>query len=316
MSKFLVTGGAGFIGSNIVDELVAMGHEVRVIDNFMTGKRENLKDVIKKIELVEGDIRDLDLMRKVTGGIDFVLHQAAFRSVPKSVDNPTLNNDINVAGTLNALIAAEEAGVKKFVYASSSSCYGQTDIFPEQEDALPQPISPYAVSKLTGEYYCKTFAATYGLDTASLRYFNVFGPRQNPESKYSTVIPIFIYRMLKDLSPIVNGDGEQSRDFTFVKNVVEANISAALTKTGCAGDVLNIACGESHSVLDIVSNLNILMKKDIKPEFAPPRPGDVKKTHADISKMKTKLNVTPKVGFKDGLERTLSWFMKNKVELA
>jgi UDP-glucose 4-epimerase len=315
MSRFLVTGGAGFIGSNIVDELVARGQEVKVVDNFFTGKRENLTAVAKEIELIEGDIRDLDLMKKVTKGVDFVLHQAAFRSVPKSVDNPTLTNDVNVTGTLNVLLAAKEAGVKKLVYASSSSCYGETDIFPEREDALPMPISPYAVSKLTGEYYCKTFSATFNLQTVSLRYFNVFGPRQNPESKYSTVIPIFIYRMLNDLSPVVNGDGKQSRDFTFIKNVVEANINAALSESDFAGEVFNVACGESHSVLDIIDNLNIFMKKSIKPEFVPPRPGDVKKTQADISKVKDKLKVVPKVGFKEGLEKTLDWFMKTKVEL-
>lgn len=316
MSRFLVTGGAGFIGSNIVDELVKENHKVKVIDNFMTGKRENLKDVMDRIELVEGDIRDLDLMKKITKGIDFVLHQAAFRSVPKSVDNPALTNDINVSGTLNALIAANEAKVKKFIYASSSSCYGDTDKFPEREEALPGPISPYAVSKLTGEYYCMTFSATYGLKTVSLRYFNVFGPRQNPESKYSTVIPAFIFRMLRDLPPMINGDGKQSRDFTFVKNVVEANIKAALSGDGRAEGIFNVACGESYSVLDIVNKLNTLMEKNIKPEFGPPRAGDVRKTHADITKLKERLKVVPKIGFKEGLQKTLKWFQENRVELA
>ncbi len=313
--RFLVTGGAGFIGSNIVDMLVKEGRDVRVVDNFMTGKRENLKDAIDTIELIEGDIRDLDLMRRITKGVDYVLHQAAFRSVPKSVDNPTLTNDVNVKGTLNTLIAAKEAGVKRFVYASSSSCYGDTDIFPERENILPAPISPYAVSKLTGEYYCNTFSATYGLETISLRYFNVFGPRQNPESKYSSVIPAFIFRMLRDTPPIVNGDGRQSRDFTYVSNVVEANIKAAFLETKGASEVINVACGSSHSVLEIVDNLNNLMRKDIKPEFAPPRLGDVRKTQADISKLKRLLKVVPKVNFKDGLKETLRWFTENKVEL-
>ncbi|MEE8359838.1 MAG: SDR family oxidoreductase [Candidatus Omnitrophota bacterium] len=316
MSRFLVTGGAGFIGSNIVDELITKGHEVKVVDNFMTGKRENLKDVLGKIELIEGDIRDLDLMRKAAKGVDYVLHQAAFRSVPKSVDNPTLANDINVTGTLNVLIAAKEAGVKRLVNASSSSCYGDTDRFPECEDALPNPISPYAVSKLAGEYYCKTFSATFGLKTVSLRYFNVFGPRQNPESKYSTVIPIFIYRMKADLSPIVNGDGKQSRDFTYVKNVVEANIAAALKEGDFNGEVYNVACGESYSVLDIVTNLNTLMNKNIDPEFVPHRPGDVKKTQADISGIKKAFGVVPKIKFKEGLKKTFEWFMNSNVELA
>jgi nucleoside-diphosphate-sugar epimerase len=313
--RFLVTGGAGFIGSNIVDKLVSLGHEVRVVDNFMTGKRENLEGVKGKIDLIEGDIRDLELMRKAAKGIDYVLHQAAFRSVPKSVDNPTLNNDINIAGTLNTFMAAREAGVKRVVYASSSSCYGDTDKFPEREDAAPNPVSPYAVSKLTGEYYAKTFSVTFGLQTASLRYFNVFGPRQNPESKYSTVIPIFIYRMQNDESPSVDGDGKQLRDFTYVDNVVEANISAALYKKDLNGDVFNVACGRSNSVLDIVDNLNALMKKDVKPRFGPPRAGDVRKTHADIGKLKGVLGVTPKIYFKDGLRRTYEWFTGNKVEL-
>lgn len=315
MSIFLVTGGAGFIGSNIVDGLLKMGHVVKVVDNFMTGKRENLKGVLNKIELIEGDIRDLDLMKRITKNVDYILHQAAFRSVPKSVDNPTLTNDINVKGTLNGLIAAKEARVKRFIYASSSSCYGDSNRFPQREDDLPRPISPYAVSKLTGEYYCKTFSATYGLETISLRYFNVFGPRQNPESKYSCVIPAFIFRMLKDSPPIVDGDGRQSRDFTFVKNVVEANINAAFVEGNGSGEVFNVACGESYSVLDIVDRLNILMKKNIKPEFGPPRAGDVRKTQADISNMKKRLNVVPKVNFKEGLKETLKWFMENKVEL-
>ena len=315
MSKFLVTGGAGFIGSNIVDELLKMGHKVRVVDNFMTGRRENLEPVLDQIELVEGDIRDLETMRKVTSNVDFVLHQAAFRSVPKSVDNPILTNDINVLGTLNVLIAAKDAKVKKLVYASSSSCYGQTDKFPQDELDLPRPISPYAVSKLTGEYYCKTFSAIYGLKTVSLRYFNVFGPRQNPESKYSCVIPAFIFRMLKDQSPLIDGDGMQLRDFTFVKNVVEANINSAIKETDPAGEVFNVACGQSNSVLDIVNNLNKFMKKDIKPEFGPTRAGDVRKTHANITRLKERLKIVPKTTFKDGLKQTLEWFMQNKVEM-
>lgn len=315
MSKFLVTGGAGFIGSNIVDELLKRGHKVKVVDNFVTGKRENLESVLDRIELVEGDIRDLELMKKITRGIEYVLHQAAFRSVPKSVDNPTSTNDVNVAGTLNVLIAAKEAGVKRLVYASSSSCYGDTDKFPETEDALPMPISPYAVSKLTGEHYCRTFSRTYGLQTVSLRYFNVFGPRQNPESKYSTVVPAFIFRMINDESPLIDGDGKQTRDFTFVSNVVEANISAALLKKDTGGEVFNVACGESYSVLDIVDNLNALMEKDIKPKFGPPRAGDVKKTLADITNLKKVLKVVPGMKFADGLKETLKYFTENKVEM-
>ncbi len=316
MNKFLVTGGAGFIGSNIVDRLLKEGHKVKVVDNFLTGRRENLRGVIKDIELVEGDIRDLELMKKITKGMDYVIHQAAFRSVPKSVDNPTLTNDINITGTLNTLLAAKAAHVNRVVYASSSSCYGETHKFPQRIDSVPNPISPYAVSKLTGEYYCKVFYAVYGLETISLRYFNVFGPRQNPESKYSTVIPAFIFRMLKDKPPMIDGDGLQSRDFTFVDNVVEANVKSAFADIDCAGKAYNVARGESYSILDIVHHLNKLMKKDITPKFGPPRPGDVKKTQADITSLKTELKVQPKVGFIEGLKRTLEWFLENKVKMS
>ena len=307
MERYVVTGGAGFIGSNIVEELLKKGHKVKVIDNFITGKRENIAPFLKDIELIEGDIRDMDAARKAVKGVDYVLHQAALRSVPKSVDDPMLTNDINVSGTLNMLIAAKEASVKRFVYASSSSVYGDCDTFPEKEDFILRPISPYAVSKLTGEYYAYTFSKTYGLETVSLRYFNVFGPRQNPESKYSAVIPAFISRMLEGKSPIIEGDGKQSRDFTYVANVVDANLAAAKAD-GINGEAFNIACGTSHSVLSIIENLNKLLGKDLKPEFAPTRRGDVRKTMADISKMKKLLHITPGVDFKSGLKKTLEWF--------
>lgn len=307
MEKYLVTGGAGFIGSNIVEELVKGGHKVRVIDNFITGKRENIAPFLNDIELIEDDIRNIDVVRKTMDGMDYVLHQAALRSVPKSVDNPILTNDANINGTLNVLIAAKETNVKRVVYASSSSVYGDCKIFPAKEDFIPKPISPYAVSKLTGEYYIYTFSETYGLDAVSLRYFNVFGPRQNPESKYSTVIPAFISRMLENKPPVVESDGKQSRDFTYVENVVAANLAAAKA-TGVNGEVLNIACGRSYSVLDIVEHLNKLLGKRLEPEFAPARKGDVQKTMADISKMKRLLHIEPKVDFKSGLKKTLEWF--------
>ncbi|MCM8781661.1 MAG: SDR family oxidoreductase [Candidatus Omnitrophica bacterium] len=310
MKSYLVTGGAGFIGSNIVEALVRRGEMVKVIDNFITGKRENLKPFLNDIELVEGDIRDLDLMKRITKGVDYVLHQAAFRSVPKSVENPNLCNDINITGTLNVLIAAHNAKVKRVVYASSSAVYGDVKKFPQKEDFLPRPISPYGVSKLAGEYYCKVFNATFGLETVSLRYFNVFGPRQNPESKYSAVIPAFISRMLEDRKPIVDGDGKQSRDFTYVSNVVEANLKAA-AKKGISGQVINIACGDSYAVLDIIKILNRLLHKDIKPIFNPPRRGDARKTQADIKKLKNYLGIIPKVKFEEGLEKTLQWFRNN-----
>jgi len=307
METYLVTGGAGFIGSNIVEELLKKGHRVKVMDNFVTGKRENIAPFLDDIELIEDDVRDFEAVKKAAKGADYVLHQAALRSVPKSVDDPVLTNDININGTLNILLASKKMGVKRVVYASSSSVYGDCDVFPEKEDFVPKPISPYAVSKLTGEHYGYTFSQTFGLEVVSLRYFNVFGPRQNPESKYSAVIPAFISRMLKGKPPVIEGDGNQSRDFTYVGNVVDANLAAAKTKD-ISGEIFNIACGESYSVLYIVEHLNKLLGKKITPKFAPTRKGDVRKTIADISKMKKLLKVEPKVNFKSGLKKTLEWF--------
>ena len=307
MKTYLVTGGAGFIGSNIVEELLKKGHRVKVMDNFITGKRENIAPFLDDIELIEDDVRDFEAVKKAAKGADYVLHQAALRSVPKSVDDPVLTNDININGTLNILLASKKMGVKRVVYASSSSVYGDCDVFPEKEDFVPKPISPYAVSKLTGEHYGYTFSQTFGLEVVSLRYFNVFGPRQNPESKYSAVIPAFISRMLKGKPPVIEGDGNQSRDFTYVGNVVDANLAAAKTKD-ISGEIFNIACGESYSVLYIVEHLNKLLGKKITPKFAPTRKGDVRKTIADISKMKKLLKVEPKVDFKSGLKKTLEWF--------
>jgi nucleoside-diphosphate-sugar epimerase len=310
VNLYLITGGAGFIGSNIVERLVEQNQKVRVIDNFITGRRENLAPFVDKIELVEGDIRNVDDLKKACKGVDYILHQAALRSVPKSVDEPVLTNEINIAGTLKLLMAAKEAGVKRVVYASSSSIYGDALSFPQKEQDLPRPISPYAVSKLSGEYYCRTFSATFGLETVSLRYFNVFGPRQNPESKYSAVIPAFISKMLKDEPPIVEWDGNQSRDFSYVGNVVDANLKAAIIPD-ISGEVLNIACGETISIKGIVNLLSEILNKDLKPTFAPKRRGDVSKTCADISKMRTILKLQPQVRFKDGLEKTVNWFKDN-----
>jgi len=307
METYLVTGGAGFIGSNIVEELLKKGNKVKVIDSFITGKRENIKPFLKDIELIEDDIRNADAVKKALKDVDFVSHQAALRSVPKSVDDPTLTNDINVSGTLSVLMASREMGVKRVVYASSSSVYGDCDRFPEKEDFMPMPISPYAVSKLTGEHYGYTFTKTFDLEVVSLRYFNVFGPRQNPESKYSAVIPAFIDRMIKGKPPVVDGDGLQSRDFTYVKNVAVANMTAAKTP-GIGGEVYNVACQETTSIIDIVNSLNSLLGKEYKPEFAPLRKGDVRKTMADISKMKRDLKIEPEVGFNEGLKKTLEWF--------
>ncbi|NQT75793.1 MAG: SDR family oxidoreductase [Candidatus Omnitrophica bacterium] len=308
---FLVTGGAGFIGSHIVDALVKNGDKVAVIDDFSSGLRENLQGAADKIELVEGDIRDKVIVSKIMQGVDYVLHQAALRSVPKSLGNPALYNDVNINGTLNILTAAKEAKVKRVVFASSSSIYGETDRLPEKEDFLPLLISPYALTKLAGEYYCRIFSEIYGLETASLRYFNVFGPRQSLENQYAVVIPKFITCMLRDEAPPIHGDGKQTRDFTYVENVVQANIKAATTP-GVKCEVLNIACGRAYSVLDIVKYVNKILKKDINPKLGPIRPGDVKHTLADIAKAKKLIKFDPKVGFEQGLIKTVEYFSEAK----
>jgi nucleoside-diphosphate-sugar epimerase len=307
MSTYLVTGGAGFIGSNIVEELVRRKMKVRVLDSLITGKIENLKPFAGKITFIKGDIRNRSALRKAMKGVDYVIHQAALRSVPKSVDDPFTTNDINVNGTLNVLFEAKEAGVKRVVYASSSSAYGDARQFPQKETHQPVPISPYGVSKLAAENYCVTFAKTFGLETVSLRYFNVFGPRQNPESKYSAVIPAFLFTMMKGKSPIVEWDGKQSRDFTYVGNVVQANLNAC-TAPGVSGEVFNVACGSTVSVIAIVNGLNKLLGTKIKPVYAPKRRGDVRKTCADISKMRRMLRMKKITGFDDGLKRTVDWF--------
>ncbi|MDD5310541.1 MAG: SDR family oxidoreductase [Candidatus Omnitrophica bacterium] len=307
MARYLVTGGAGFIGSNIVDELVRRREDVKVLDDFSSGKKENLGKVSGKIELVEGDIRDTALLKKALKGCDYVIHQAALRSVPKSLQNPQLYDDVNVKGTLNVLFASRENKVKRVVFASSSSVYGDALKLPQSEDQIPQPISPYAATKLAGEHYCRVFAKSYGLETVALRYFNVFGPRQSLESEYAVVIPKFIVCILKGEQPPVDGDGKQSRDFTYVDNVVEANLTAAI-REGASGEVFNVACGKAYNLLELVKFLNEIIGKDIKPKFMPPRPGDVKHTLADVAKMKKLLKFDPKVDFVLGLRKTVEYF--------
>ncbi len=307
---YLVTGGAGFIGSNIVDELVRSGEKVVVVDNFITGRKSNLKEVLDKIELIEGDIRDFDLMRKLCEDVDYVLHQAALRSVPRSVDDPVSSNDVNVNGTLNLLMAAEKAGIKKFVYASSSSAYGDTPALPKKESQRPLPISPYAVSKLTGEHYCRAFSHSFGLKTVSLRYFNVFGPRQHPESKYAAVVPIFLKQANGRQPLTVHGDGKQSRDFTYVKNVVNGNILAAEAE-GVSGEVFNIACNNRYSVVDIAEEILKNMKLDLEFEHLPRRKGDVEHTQADISKAREKLGYKVEVDFHEGMKKTVDYFNRD-----
>ena len=307
MAHYLVTGGAGFIGSNIVEELVRRKKKVTVLDSFITGKAENVRPFLRKITLVRGDLREKKDLKKALRGVDYVIHQAALRSVPKSVEDPFLTNDINIFGTLNLLMEAREARVKRVVYASSSSVYGDVARFPQRETDGCQPLSPYGVAKLAAENYCVMFTKTFGLETVSLRYFNVFGPRQNPESKYSAVIPAFIFAMGKGKSPVVEWDGKQSRDFTYVANVVRANLNAC-TAPGVAGEVFNVACGTTNSVLDIVNMLNTIMGTKIEPRFAPKRAGDVRKTYADVGKMRRLLKIRDFVGFEEGLRRTVEWF--------
>ncbi len=307
MKKFLVTGGAGFIGSHIVEALVRRGCYVRVLDNFSSGKINNIRAVLGKIELVRGDIRSLATCKKATRGIDFVLHQAALRSVPKSMLNPAEYNEVNIQGTLNMLEASLESKVKSFVFASSSSVYGEVKTFPEKEDFLPGPISPYAVTKLAGEHYCRMFAYHYGLPTVSLRYFNAFGPRQAPDDEYAAVIPKFITSMLKGKSPPIFGTGRQSRDFTYVGNIVEANIRAC-GKLNLKGEVFNIATGKDCAILELVRLLNKILGTSLEPRFLSARPGDVFKTHADLSRARRILGFLPRIKFSEGLRLTAEYF--------
>jgi nucleoside-diphosphate-sugar epimerase len=310
MSRFLVTGGAGFIGSHIVEALVKQGQAVRILDNFSSGKIGNLKGLEKNIDLIKGDICLASTCIKATKRIDFVLHQAALRSVPKSMEQPHAYNRVNIGGTLNLLEACRQNKVKRFVFASSSSVYGETKDYPEKESSMPGPISPYALSKLTGEYYCKIFSRHYGLPTVALRYFNVFGPRQALDDDYAVVIPKFIDCLFKNQSPPIFGNGRQSRDFTFVQNVVSANLLAAEAVKVKYG-VFNIAAGHDIRVLDLVKILNKILKKDIRPRFLPLRPGDVFKTLADIGKAANYLNFKPKFNFIDGLKITVDFFKEN-----
>lgn len=325
MSRFLVTGGAGFIGSHIVERLLRDGHFVRVLDNFSSGRRENLSFVgtvpaddkrlstkgtvpkVNNFELIEGDIRDFLTCQKACQNIDFILHQAALRSVPKSMKNPKEYNEVNINGTLNMLEASLKNRIKCFVFASSSSVYGEVNTFPQKELFLPCPISPYALTKLTGEHYCRMFSHNYGLPTVSLRYFNVFGPRQALDDEYAVVIPKFITCMLNNKSVPIYGTGRQSRDFTYVDNIVEANI-LAVGKTKFNGRAFNTASGKSYSILELAKALNKLMHKNIKPVFLKPRPGDVFKTEADISSARKGLSYKPKVDFLKGLELTIEYF--------
>lgn len=311
MNRYLITGGAGFIGSSIAEKLINDGHYVRVLDNFFSGKEENLafaKGLGKdKFELIRGDIRDKNICLAACKGVDYVLHQAALRSVPKSMDDPASYNDVNINGVMVMLQAAAANKVKRLVFASSSSIYGDTDKFPQREDHLPLLISPYALSKLTGEYYCRIFSEFFNVETVCLRYFNVFGPKQALDDEYAVVVPKFIHCIMNDAPPPIFGNGKQSRDFTFISNVVSANILAATTP-GIKHEILNVANGRDNTVLNLVETLNRIMGKNIKPKFLDARAGDVFKTEADISKIKSRLNYKPLVSFEEGLEKTVAYF--------
>jgi nucleoside-diphosphate-sugar epimerase len=313
MANYLVTGGAGFIGSHIVEELLKRGEKVRVIDNLSTGKIENISNFLKKIEFLEADLRDMDMVQKAVRGGDYILHQAAIPSVPRSIIDPISSNSVNVDGTLNLLIAAKEAKVKRVVIASSSSVYGDSQVLPKSEELTPNPISPYAVTKLVEELYGRAFYQIYGLETVSLRYFNVFGPRQDPNSQYAAAIPKFITKMLKGEPPIIFGDGEQSRDFTYVKNVVESNILAAVSVEVGHGEVINIACGERITLNQLIDKINETLGTEIKPIYTKPRPGDVKHSLASIDRAEKLLGYKVEVPFVDGLKKTIDWYRNSRI---
>lgn len=308
MSKYLVTGGAGFIGSNIVKKLVERGEQVRVLDNYSTGKQENITPFLDKIEFLEGDFTDIGIAKKAVSGVDYVLHQGAIPSVPRSVDDPIKTNNANILGTLTMLIVSRDAGVKRFVYAASSSAYGDSPVMPKVETMPVAPKSPYAIQKLTGEQYCQNFYTLYGLETVCLRYFNVFGPNQDPTSVYSAVIPLFIKKMLAGESPIIYGDGETSRDFTYVDNNVDAVLRACVASKECAGEVINIACGYEISLNQLIEKINTELGMSITPVYNDERKGDVKHSLGDISKAERLLGYTPSVSFEEGLKKTIEFY--------
>lgn len=302
---YLVTGGAGFIGSHIAAHLCSLGADVRVLDNFSTGKRENLDGL--PVTLIEGDIRDAACVAAAAEGVDTIFHQAALCSVSRSMQDPASTHDVNVNGTVTLLDAARKAGTRRFVMASSSSVYGDSDVFPKHEDMRTDPLSPYAVSKLICEFYCQLYWKAFGLDTVALRYFNVFGPRQDPHSEYSAVIPRFVQAMVQGASPHIYGDGLQSRDFTFVNDVVQANMAAA-SSSYSPGQVMNIACGNRWTLIDLINSLEKILQRQTRPVFESARRGDVKHSQASIRKAQTMIGFAPEVMFDDGLRKTVDWF--------
>jgi nucleoside-diphosphate-sugar epimerase len=310
--QVLVTGGGGFIGSHLAAHLAALGHDPRVLDNFATGRRSNMLALPENTELVEGDIQSYERVHNAMAGCEVVFHQAALPSVPRSVQDPLTSNATNITGTLNVLLAARDAGVRRVVFASSSSIYGSNREMPKREDMTPKPIAPYAVAKLACEGYCRSFGEVYGLETVALRYFNVFGPRQDPRSQYAAVIPNFITGLMARERPTVFGDGEQSRDFTYVQNVVEANVQA-MDAQGVAGEVFNVACGEQTTLNRILELLRELLDVDIQAEYVAPRPGDVRDSLADISHAQKSLGYEPGIDLREGLRRTIEHYRKEGV---
>ncbi len=308
---YLVTGGAGFIGSHIAEALVKRGDRVRVLDNLMTGKRENLAPLTGKIEFIEADIRDYAATRQAMEGVQVVFHEAAIPSVPRSVADPQLSHDVNVNGTFNVLMAARDAGVKRLVFAASSSAYGDTEVLPKTETMMPNPLSPYAAAKLVGELYCQTFTRVYNLETVALRYFNVFGPRQDPTSPYSGVISKFVTSLLNNQAPTIFGDGEQSRDFTYIANVVDANLKAAEAPEA-AGQVMNLGIGQRITLNQLFEELQKIIGTNLQPEYKEARAGDVRHSLADIAQAEMLLGYRPLVGLAEGLKHTVDWYQENQ----
>ncbi|MBI2898079.1 MAG: SDR family oxidoreductase [Deltaproteobacteria bacterium] len=310
MARFLVTGGGGFIGSNLVAALVARGDQVRVLDDFSTGRRQNL-DGLSGVDLVVGDLRDLDTVRRAMAGVDFVLHQGALPSVQRSVEDPVTSNQVNIGGTLNVLVAARDAGVARVVYAASSSAYGDTPTLPKREDMPPTPLSPYALQKLAGEQYMRVFHSLFGLETVALRYFNVFGPRQDPKSDYAAVIPRFIMKIQRGEAPTIFGDGEQTRDFCFIENVVQANL-AACTAPAAAGHVMNIGGGKRISLNQLVETICQITGKTCEAVYTAPRPGDVRHSLADVGRARELIGYEPRFDVTEGLRRTVEYFASHQ----
>ncbi|HEY0427701.1 MAG TPA: SDR family oxidoreductase [Pyrinomonadaceae bacterium] len=311
-SKVLVTGGAGFIGSNLAEELIRQGAKVSIIDNFVTGFRENLEEIKGDFDFVEGDLNDDEKLKKAIQDVEIIFHEAALPSVPRSVENPLETHNACVNATFNLLVKAKESGVKRLIYAASSSAYGNQAMLPKVETMSPEPLSPYAAAKLMGEYYCKVFSNVYNLETFSLRYFNVFGPRQNPSSMYSGVISRFVDALMKNETPVIYGDGETSRDFTYIDNVVDANIKAAQTTKGI-GEVLNVANGERISLNELLEVLKkITSKENVVADYQPERAGDVKHSQADNTRAKEWLGYEKLVGLEEGLQKTIDWWKSSR----